>query len=809
MKLIAGCLLIVMLAVTLGTASAQTAPASLSGKVQGDDHSPADAATIVLLNAKDSSVVKSTISSPQGAFSFAEIHSGSYLLFITKLNFEKRYTGPYEVAEGKATNAGIIVLTGSVQQLNEVTITGKKDFVEVHADKTVLNVDQNITAAGNSVYDVLASSPGVKVNGSDILYHGGQKALVAIDGKPVLLTGDELVSFLKNYQSSSISRIELLNNAGAKYEASAAGGMINIILKKNTGLGSNFSISQTAGVGEDYKYVTGLVYTLRTEKLNLFASYGFQDSKVPHTISNSRVINTGGHVYDFDIDYLAHLKAVNNSLNVGLDYQPAKGQTIGFLVNGFYNHTPIDKANTTAVHTDGQLDSSIYTSSAISRNISNMSYDLNYKGNLDSAGRSVISANADYTDYNRHSNEFLQSTFFNANGQNDGNPVFYQDNSPSHITIRSANIDFTQRTGSSSHFDIGVKGSNVSSNNKIDFNQLISGVYQPVPSLTDNFIYDEHIYAAYANFTGKFNKTTISLSLRDEHTSSSAFSVSPNHKIDTAYNNLFPNISISQSIDKNNLLTAFYARTIRRPDYQDLNPFVGYVDEYYHTQGNPFLRPAYVNTYEISDLINDKYRLSLQTIITDNYYATIFEQDNVTRVYTSTKANLGMHYQYQMELDLPIDIAKWWSINANVQIFHEKYTYTLDTVSTRTTNGFNIYLNHNIKLSKKLSLQIYNRYESATYYIISNYRPLFLMNAGLSYSILKGKGSLALSWSDIFNTDYNRYHTNYANLDITEKDRLSTRLVQATFKYHFGSSNPRVRSRNTQEQNRLGNDSEN
>jgi len=809
MKLIAGCMLIVMLAVATGTASAQTAPASLSGKVQAGDRSPADAATIVLLNAKDSSVVKSAISNPQGAFNFADIHSGNYLLFITKLNFEKKYTGPYAVADGKVTNAGVITLTQATQQLNEVAITGKKDFVEVHADKTVLNVDQNITAAGNSLYDVLTSSPGVKVNGTDILYRGGQKALVAIDGKPVLLTGDELVNFLKNYQSSSISRIELIQNPGGKYEASAAGGMINIVLKKNRGLGSNFSVSQSAGLGEDYKFTTGLTYTLRTDKLNLFAAYGFQDTKAAHTISNSRVINTGGHLYDFDIDYLAHLKTANNNFNLGADYQLAKGQTIGFSVNGFYNHTPIDKANSTAIRTDGRLDSGINTSSSINRNISNMSYDLNYKGNLDKAGNSVISANADYTDYNRHSNEFLQNSFTDANGQQDGNPVFYQDNSPSHIMIKSANLDFTQRLGASFHFDAGVKASRVSSDNNIDFNQLIGNAYQPVPDLTDHFIYNEHINAAYAGFQSKLNKTTISVSLRDEHTSSSALSVRPNHEIDTTYNNLFPNISISQPIGKNHLLTAFYTRSIHRPDYQDLNPFVGYVDTFYHTQGNPFLKPAYINTYQLSDLVNDKYRVSFSTIVTDHYFATIFEQDNVSKVYTSTKANLGSHYQYQLEFDLPVDITKWWNISADFQIFHEKYTYALDTIPSRTTNGFNIYLNQTIKLSKRLTLQMYDQYESSTYYIISHYRPLFYMNAGLSYSILNNKGSLSLAWNDIFNTDYNRYHTNYANLNITERDQLSTRMVLATFKYHFGRSSPRVRTTNTEEQKRLGEGSEN
>lgn len=804
MKLFAGCLLTVFIAVSYNSARAQAISSTIHGKIQIENSSPADAATIVLMELKDSSIVKSTISNAQGVFNFNGLQTGSYLLFITKLNYAKKYSGPYSVPEGKTTDAGVITIYATARQLNEVSITGKKDFVEVRKDKTVLNVEQNVMAAGGSLYDVLTTSPGVKVTGSDILYHGGQKALIAIDGKPVLLSGDELMNFLKNYQSSSISQIELIDNPGSKYEASASGGMINIILKKNTGLGSNFSVSQSAGLGNDYKFATGITYTLRTEKLSLFAAYGFQDNKVPHSITNSREINTGGQRYDFDIDYLAHLKAVNNNLNAGIDYQLAKGQTIGLLVNAFYNHTPIDKTNTTAIRTNGQLDSSIYTSSSINRNISDISYDLNYKGNLDKEGHSVLSGNADYSDYRRQSSEILQNVFFDANGQSNGNPIFYKDNSPSHIMIKSANIDFTQRVSGSTHFDAGVKSSLVSSDNNIDFNQLIGGRYQTVPDLTDHFIYGEHIDAAYVGLESKFNKTTVSVNMRDERTASTSFSVNPNREVDSAYNDFFPNVQVSQQLDKNNLLTAFYKRSILRPDYQDLNPFVGYVDQFYYNTGNPFLKPEYINTYQLSDLIANKYKVSLMMLVTDHFFATVFEQDNVTKVYTSTKANLGTHYQYQAEFNLPIDITRWWNISADIDLFHERYTYTLDTVSAKTTNGFNIYLNQNIKLSPKWTLQLYNQYESGTYYIISSYRPLFFMNAGLSYSILKNKGSIRLNWADIFNTEYNKYHTNYANLNITERDQLGARFITGTFTYHFGSSSPKVRSNSTDEQKRLG-----
>jgi len=803
MRLFAGYFLTVSLVVASFAASGQSASSAIHGNIRIENSAPAEAATVVILKAQDSSVMKGTISGKDGTFNFSGLQPGNYLLFITKLNYEKLYAGPYQLNNGNSLDIGSIALKISTTHLGEVTIAGKRDYVEVRPDKTILNVDQNVSAAGNSVYDVLSSSPGVKVNNGDILYHGGKKALIAIDGKPVLLTGDELANFLRNYQASSISQIELVDNPGAKYEAAASGGMINIILKKNKNLGSNFAFSQLAGFEEDYKFSTGLTYTLRTEKLNLFASYGFQDNKIPHTISNERLINTGGHEYDFDLDYMAHLKAINNNFNVGADYQLAKGQTVGFLINGFYNHTPIDKSNNTAISIDGQPNSSIGTHSNINRNISNMSYDVNYKGNLDQDGHSVLSGNADYSDYHRHSDETLQNVFFGESGQPDSS-IFYKDSSPSHITIWSANLDFVQRLSDAIRFSAGAKSSKVNSGNSIGFNQLVYGT-----DLNNQFTYGERLDAAYLGIEGKFNKTTISINMRDERTNSTGLSVNPNKQVDSSYNNLFPNVQVSHQLDKNNLLTVFYRRTILRPDYQDLNPFIGYVDQFYYNTGNPFLRPEYFNTYELSDLIADKYKISLMTIITDHFYGNVFEQDNITKVYKSTKANLGTHYQYQAEFALPVTFTPWWNIDATVDIFHEKYAYTLNSVPSRLTNGFNIYLTQNFKLSQRLNLQLYDKYESSSYYIISRYQPLFYMNAGISYSILHNKGTLRLTATDIFNTDYNKYHTNYANLDIKERDQLSDHFITVAFSYHFGSSNPKVRSRNTQEQNRLGDGSEN
>ena len=738
-------------------------------------------------------------------FYFDKLEAGKYLILVTSLNYNKNYAGPYEITQGKSRDVGYIMLKSTVNELAGVSITGKKDYVEVKSDKTVLNVDQNVMAAGASLYDVLSTSPGVKVQNDEILYHGGQKALIAINGKPVLLSGEELTNFLKNYQSSSVSKIELIDNPGAKYDAGgSAGGMINIKLKENKELGSNVTLTESAGIGDKYKFTTGINYNLRTKKLNLFTGYNYVNNSIPHSINTSRNINDNGQVDNFDLNYNANVKASNNNFSLGADYAMTPRQTIGLLINGFFNDADIDKRNVTYISTNGQRDSSISTISRIGRDIHNINYDLNYRADLDKAGRSVLSADADYSDYHRSSNEMLQNDFYNASGQSSSNPIFYRDISPSHITIKAANIDFSQAIGKNSHINAGVKESEVNSDNRIDFDQLVNGSYVKVPQYTDHFVYQERIDAGYVQFTSKFDKTSLSLSLRGEHTDFSTASMNANRYADSSYFNLFPNVQLSQQLDKNNLLALYYARNIGRPNYQDLNPFVSYVDEFYSSTGNPYLQPDYISTYRISDLFLNKYKVSLSMVKTDNFYSTIFVQNDSTKAYIATKANIGTRYQYLAELVIPVDITNWWHVDADLQGGHDRYVYKIESAGSKKTIWASIDLNQDFKITSKLSAEAIWHYETPSYFVISQYKSLYWLNAGVTYAVLNNKGSVKLAASDIFNTNYNRYQTKFANLNMASSDRVGTRFITLSFIYHFGNSAARSHTKTTEEQKRLG-----
>jgi len=201
---------------------AQTKPSAILGKVLMENKDAAEAATVVLLKAADSSVVRSALADAAGKFGFANISPDTYLLLATSIGCSKVYSSSYKVLEGQNIVAENIVLKRISNQLQEVKVVAKKPYIEVKPGKIVLNVQNSLTAEGNSAYDILRQSPGVHVNSTNetLMISGRQAALITIDGKPTNLTGDDLVNLLRSMQSSTIDQIEMITSTSAKYDAS-------------------------------------------------------------------------------------------------------------------------------------------------------------------------------------------------------------------------------------------------------------------------------------------------------------------------------------------------------------------------------------------------------------------------------------------------------------------------------------------------------------------------------------------------------------------------------------------------------------
>ena len=291
MRVFFRCLFTALLTVMYCFASAQTKTGVIQGKVLAENNSVADAATVVLINYPDSSMVNSRLVSKLGLFQFERVKAGTYLIWVTKVGYNKAYSRLLKVAEDQTVVVDDIVLQQSKNQLQTVTVTSRRPLVEIKPGKKILNVKDDILASGSSAYDILRKSSGVHVNSNETLsISGRQPALITINGKATNFTGEDLINLLRGIQSSTIDQIEIITSTSAKYDASGGSGVINIILQKGKNFGTNGSVNIMGGYGKYYKSTAGIVFNNRTAKLNVFGNYTVDNNKSTLSIKTDRTL---------------------------------------------------------------------------------------------------------------------------------------------------------------------------------------------------------------------------------------------------------------------------------------------------------------------------------------------------------------------------------------------------------------------------------------------------------------------------------------------------------------------------------------
>ncbi|MDB5131081.1 MAG: hypothetical protein JWR02_830 [Mucilaginibacter sp.] len=789
MKVVIGCLLSAFLAGFYGNSYAQSPSAAVRGKVLFQDHSPAAAATIILLKNSDSSIVKSVITEKTGLFSLTALSPDKYLILVTIIGYTKSYYGPYQVAGGQIVNVPDITLSLSPKQLNGVTISGTRPQIETRPGKMIINVQSIISAAGSSAYEILRQAPNVRVdNNNNISIAGRQSALVLVDGKPTNLTGEDLAEVLRGIQASTIDRIELVTSGSAKYDA-ASGGIINILLKKGANIGANGTVTGSLGYGKYDKNSAGLIFNERTYKLNIFGNYNYSYSKSFRNIVTDRNINYNNVLSNYNTNYNNTQRDYNNTFSLGTDYFISANHTIGFLVNGFATDDSFAKNTDLKIFNRSVLDSTIVANSDLTRHVSRVNYNLNYNGKLDGLGK-TLSVDLNYSTYDRSSNEYITNGFFDVSGNAYRAPQFLQNLSPSNIQSWLSKIDFTDPLSKTSKLEAGVKYSTVKSNNDLMFGPMVNGQYQSDPRFSNRFLYTENVNAAYVNYENKFDKFDLTASLRAEHTIAKGNSVTTGEVVNSSYIDLFPQILLVYSYDDKRDLSISYNRGIARPAYEDVNPFLYYVDPYDYRSGNPYLKPQYSDNIELSYNYKKTFLATLYSQTIHNAYdLNFFEQNDATKVNITIRKNLGTIYNYGLRFFAPVRFTSWWNGSFLIDAAYQRYVaYPANGNLNKGTPDIIVSSIQQFVISNTLSADVSGKYESPNFYGISQFKTNYRIDGGVSKQLFNKRASLKLSAADIFNTLRDRSQTNYQNLNISIMDKKESQMARLTFTYRIGRS---------------------
>lgn len=753
---------------------------------------PQEFANVLVLQAKDSSLIKGAVTDADGHFeieNFTQNTEGGYFLQISMVGFKNFISEKFTATADK--DFGSIKLQTLDQELQSVTVTARKPTFEMKADMMVMNVEGNINATGNTAIELLRKAPGVLVDKDENISLKGKSGVrIYIDGRPTQMGGKDLVSILRGLNSNDIEAIEIITNPSAKYDASGNAGIINIRLKKNRKIGTNGNVSLGVSYGQSVKFNEGFSLNYRDKKVNVFGNYSFSKGRWDQELFLQREQN--GLRFDqvapsFDQD-------LSHNFKTGADFFLNAKNTIGVMLTGNLSDGLWESNSRTLISKVGssKIDSILIARSNQPQQRTNLSYNLNYRF-ADTSGHE-LNLDADYGTFRGTGSSYQPNFYKNSDETQVFTSKIYRNNTPTTIDIKTFKADYEQKLWAGK-LGVGFKLSDVKTDNTFDFFNVLNDADVKDDSRSNRFTYSEMVNAVYLNYNRPLSKkVTLQVGLRGENTKSFGSLVAKqqsNEKaVDTSYFNLFPSGALSYNVSKDYAVNFSYSRRIERPRYQDLNPFEYKLDELTYNKGNPFLRPSYTQSFEINQTIKQKVNLGLSYSLQRDVISDILDTTERVKTY-QIRTNIAKQQNYSVNISSPLPITKWWEGFVNIWVNHVIFkstnsaTFPIDASATQ----FGFYSEHTIQLGKGWSGQFSGWFNSPGLWGgVMKMKAQGMMDVGVQKKLWNDKATVKLTFGDVFNT------SQWSGVGIVDAYKINIRggwegqVARLNFTYRFGSN---------------------
>jgi outer membrane receptor protein involved in Fe transport len=590
---------------------AQPAPnenemAMRSGRIKGlivdsNTQQPMEYANIAIYNKRDSSLVTGGITNSNGQFEIGGLSFGVYYAEANFIGYEKVSLPEFRIIPTNQTvDIGKLTLNSSTVEMEGIDVVADRQRIEYQIDKKVVNVSQDINAAGGTAVDVLENTPSVEVDiDGNVLLRGSSSFTVLIDGRPSVLSGNDA---LRQLPASAIQNIEIITNPSAKYDPDGMAGIINVVLKKNILAGFNGIVNAMVGTGD--KYRTDLMLNYRTKKSNLFFGADWNEDNSYGMFFAEREV--------FGQDTTQFLLSEGNR---------------DFLRNGFNFRAGADffltdKATLTVSGTAGQFGSERNGSSWIREYTLPATVDK-YMVNDNISGRegNVLNTNINFQQkFNETGTHKLDGLIYYSRGDSEDfedmdeylSDASHKNNLGFIDRIRSTEsevsnefrfkLDYVKPTGSGGKMEAGVQSTldreeefYVFDNYDPDISNWVNN-----PLFTNSMMFRRDIHAGYVTWAGNVKKLQYMAGLRGEYTFREIDQAKVAEPFTINRFDLFPTGHLSLQATESTQIMASYSRRINRPSGGDLDPFPSYMNQYTIRTGNPGLKPEYTGSYQLS-----------------------------------------------------------------------------------------------------------------------------------------------------------------------------------------------------------------
>jgi hypothetical protein len=785
--------------------AAQNTTGKITGVVKDGQGIPLGGATVTLLKAVDSSVQKTTAANDDGKFVFKNVPQNRYIISASFTGFTTYTSVPLGIDEQHhfITVPVIVLQQAGNNTLRNVVVTSQKKLIERKIDRTIVNVDAMITAAGSNALEVLAKSPGVMVDiNGDISLNGIHGILVLIDDRPTYMSAQDLAAYLRSLPGSMLHKIELMTNPPAKYDA-AGTAIINIVLKKNRAAGFNGTVTLGYNQGIYARTNNSININYRHNKVNIFGNAGYNTDKNFNNETFNRNFYTTGQLNATELtNSFYKYKSTGGNVRAGLDYFASSKTTFGMLVTaGTRPRNDSRRYNISQYNGDKALDSITNGLTSGTYQWQNESINLNFQHKFDSAG-TVVTADVDYVHYHSNGNQFSPYNVYLPNGSIKSTDSI-MDILPSAINIWSAKADYTLPLKGNAKIEAGLKSSYVTTDNSTNWFSQTSGVLVPNYTNTNHYIYKENINAAYVTAEKEWKHWAAKAGLRAENTQANGDQLGnvavPDSSFTKHYTILFPTVYLQRKLGKdgNSSLTFSYGLRVRRPNYQQLNPFLLYRDAYTYSAGNPYLNPSLNHVFNLEYSYKNIFGVSLAYLHIKNDVYNLTQATG--QVLITRPENFGTDYSFNIRPYISISPVKGWNLDADFLLFRlVNNGNAYGQIMHNSITTCEVELNNGFRLKNGWSAEL-NGFFPGRMGGAQNYsNPFWRIDAGLQKTILNGKGNIRASVNDIFHSAVFADNTVIPGvLTAFHTNVTDTRRANISFSYRFGKdANARKRNHN-------------
>ncbi|WPQ65542.1 outer membrane beta-barrel protein [Chitinophaga sancti] len=683
----------------------------------------------------------------------------------------------------------------SPKDLKEVKITGRKQMIEMKKEKLIFHIANTVNENGFNAFDLLKKLPGVVVDNQNNIILLGSSATVMIDGRPVQLSAQQLSTLLKSMSSTQISDMEVISNPSAKYDASGAGGLINIVTKKNDKYGLNGTASTTFTYGLSPKYNNDLSLNYGNNRLNSFLNLTAANEQYNRKLTSDRTITQADDNTVYYSDNLNSDSKTNAySLRTGVDYTINSKSTLGAMFSGNISRDRSDGITNTAIGVTPALIDSLLTSGIHGRvKSSNYSANANYRYK-DTLG-TTLTIDGSYLHFNYDNNTFQPNAFYTTDNKKIRDEDL-RNVSSSGIDIYALKADYSVKL-LKGLFEAGWKSSIVKAANDFSFYNVENGVDKMDTSQTNHFDYKENINAVYANYSKSYKRFSWQAGLRLEQTNSKGTLIPLQSNIKTEnirhYVNLFPSAMVSYDINKTNTFGLLYSRRIDRPNYQYLNPFETRMTILLYDRGDPFLVPQYTDKVSLMHIFNKFLTTSLNYSHTSNLLNQVIDTVDGSKIIYQ-RANLGTQRRVSIDISGSWTFFNWWNSYNSLNLYNNslKGRQKSGIVDINVTS-YSFYSQQTFTLPANLMVDVSCSIIGPFNYGTFKDDAMWKLDVGLRKKVLKNRGTITLNGLNIFNQMIIRAHLDYGGIRRYAEDRFENRFVKASFAWNFGNQKKQPR----------------